>query len=53
MWSAGKEGPTAQVLPELKLQDLQAREDYDGRSWLPLRLDKTLSNATEKTSSKS
>jgi hypothetical protein len=28
MWSAGKEGPTAPVLPELKLQDLQAREDY-------------------------
>jgi hypothetical protein len=29
MWSAGKEGPTAQVLPELKLQDLQAQQDYD------------------------
>ena len=29
MWSAGKEGPTAQVLPELKLQDLQKREEYD------------------------
>jgi hypothetical protein len=24
MWSAGKEGPTAQVLPELKLADIQA-----------------------------
>ena len=29
MWSAGKEGPTAPVLPKLKLQDLQKREDYD------------------------
>ena len=29
MWSAGKEGPTAQVLPKLKLQDLQKREEYD------------------------
>jgi hypothetical protein len=27
MWSAGKEGPTAQVLPELKLADIKAATD--------------------------
>jgi hypothetical protein len=47
MWSAGKEGPTAQVLPELKLQDLQAREDYTA-GLADIKADKTLSNV-EKT----
>jgi hypothetical protein len=51
MWSAGKEGPTAQVLPKLKLQDLQAREDYDA-ALKTIDSSKTLNNV-EKTSSKS
>ena len=46
MWSAGKEGPTAQVLPELKLQDLQAREEYDA-ALKTINSSKTL-NDTEK-----
>jgi hypothetical protein len=32
MLGAGKEGPTAQVLPELKLQDLQAQPQMSGCS---------------------
>jgi hypothetical protein len=46
MLGAGKEGPTAQVLPELKLQDLQAREDYDA-ALKTINSSKTL-NDTEK-----
>jgi hypothetical protein len=46
MWSAGKEGPTAQVLPELKLQDLQAQQDYDA-ALKTINSSKTL-NDTEK-----
>jgi hypothetical protein len=46
MWSAGEEGPTARVLPELKLQDLQAREDYDA-ALKTINSSKTL-NDTEK-----
>jgi hypothetical protein len=46
MWSAGKEGPTAQVLPKLKLQDLQKREEYDA-ALETINSSKTL-NATEK-----
>jgi hypothetical protein len=43
---AGKEGPTAQVLPELKLQDLQAQQDYDA-ALKTINSSKTL-NDTEK-----
>jgi hypothetical protein len=46
MWSAGKEGPTAPVLPELKLQDLQAQQDYDA-ALKTINSSKTL-NDTEK-----
>jgi hypothetical protein len=46
MWSAGKEGPTAQVLPELKLQDLQTQQDYDA-ALKTINSSKTL-NDTEK-----
>ena len=46
MWSAGKEGPTAPVLPELKLQDLQAQQDYDA-AIKTINSSKTL-NDTEK-----
>jgi hypothetical protein len=46
MLGAGKEGPTAQVLPELKLQDLQAQQDYDA-ALKTINSSKTL-NDTEK-----
>jgi hypothetical protein len=55
MWSAGKEGPTAQVLPKAKLADIQAatnRQDALQAGIADIKNDKKLTNVEKDTQTK-